>query len=125
MEDCSICLQKLNGNCIKFCCSVYHRECILQAVNITGKCPICRYSFKLYQSLITEQTYNLDQVKYKIIENLKEENEILKANLHNVIMDFGTRLSAMEMYQGNGNNSMINNHSIRIDMLERELNNIS
>jgi len=125
MKDCKICLEKLNANSCKFCCGEYHKDCILQAIKVTGKCPICRFDFKLYKDFIAEDTYNFDQVQHIVISNLKEKIDILHANLHNVISDFGTRLSALEMYAGNGNNSIINNHSIRINRIEQELNNIT
>ena len=124
MKDCSICLEELNANSCKFCCGDYHKHCILQAIRITGKCPLCRFNFKLYKNKISDDTNNLDQVKYIVISNLAEENEILKAHLHNLITDFGTRLTALEMYSGQAgsSNSVINNHSIRIDRIERVLN---
>ena len=130
--NCSICLENLNDvNKTSFCCSTFHKKCILQCLKITGKCPLCRKKFSYIQNKLNEEENeynNLDQVRYDIIE---ENNQAL-SNFGNClemrVIDFESRIIMLENNLSRRkeiiNNKLLNSHSIRISFLEKSINNM-
>lgn len=130
--NCSICLENLNDvNKTSFCCSTFHKKCILQCLKITGKCPLCRKKYSCIQNKLNEEENeynNLDQVRYDIIE---ENNQAL-SNFGNClemrVIDFESRIIMLENNLSRRkeiiNNKLLNSHSIRISFLEKSINNM-
>ena len=130
--NCSICLENLNDvNKTPFCCSMFHKKCILQCIRVCGKCPLCRKEFSLIQNKLNvegNEYNNLDTVIYDILE---ENNEAL-SNFGNCleirIIDFESRLIMLENNVSRRNeiinNKLLNRHTIRISFLEKSINNM-
>ena len=96
MASCPICLEELNGNIQTFCCSTFHKPCIISALKVIGKCPICRCDYKGYTDTIKENTNNLDQIKYEYVnETNKKYNGFLR-EWRNITADLVARIYMLE-----------------------------
>lgn len=112
--SCAICLEDLNKNSCTFCCSDYHKKCILKALKITGTCPICRQKYQSIHQKLREKNYNnIEQIR----NELHEENQkaILETigSLQNITLDFGMRITNLERMVSRREQNK------RIDKLER------
>ena len=128
--NCSVCLENLNDvNKTSFCCSTFHKKCILQCLKVCGKCPLCRKKFSLIQNKLNEEENdynNLDQVRYDI---LTENNQALSSFgncLEIRVIDFESRLIMLENNLSRRtqiiNNKLVNRHTVRISFLEKSIN---
>lgn len=128
VEDCLVCLEKLNNNVEVFCCSKFHKNCIRETIRTTGKCPICRFKYDLYEGEIEDGDNNLEQVKYKTLKTINGNLNKMINEWKNIAGDLLTRVYMLEERTRNGgsslNNSLINQHSIRISQIEEQINNL-
>jgi len=124
--NCSICLEENNINSVKFCCSKYHNNCIIQCLKTTGKCPICRRDYLLYKGRLNQEGFNytnLDQLKYDI----ENDNHFCVSSfgtcLQNKIIDYEGRIISLEN-KLNRRNQIINNKLLqRLETRIRHLEN--
>ncbi len=128
--SCSICLEDLNeNNKTSFCCSTFHKTCILQCLKITGKCPLCRKKYSCIQNKLNEEGNdysNLDQVRYDLLEENNQALSSFGSCLELRIIDFESRIIMLENNLSKRreiiNNKLVNRHSVRISFLEKSIN---
>ncbi len=128
--NCPICLEDLNeNNKTFFCCSRFHKACILQCLKITGKCPLCRKKYSCIQNKLNEEGNdysNLDQVRNDILEEHNLAISSLGHCLELRVIDFESRVIMLENKIGKRNeiinNKLVNRHSVRISFLEKSIN---
>jgi len=101
---CNICLEELLTNQTSFCCSRFHKKCILDCLRICGNCPICRRDYSFYQNKLKEENNNytnLEQIRNEIIEDNNIAISSIISSIDCISIDLSTRLNMMEIIINN------------------------
>lgn len=130
--SCSICLENLNeNNKTMFCCSTFHKRCILQCLKITGRCPLCRKQYNIFKQKLNDESreyHNLDDIRNDVLEEHNESISEVINSLAILQIDHESRLIMIENKIGKKNeiikDKLLKSHTVRISFLEKSLNNM-